>query len=215
MKKTIIAIVFTFLSLLILMTFSGCVLRPTPSEYFDSLQELKDSISNNSSILFPDTTDYVFVDSVKFSKVYRGKSNILEGYSYGGDLIVGQSDTHLSSIYFICEILDVAYDDRNPAPKLDANTKILGVDLYEKITDQSENPDYLASGNFQEGSKIIGYIYQFDLNGCRYSISAHLIILPEELDNLNSNDVDAKVEDCKNEVLYLVESIIKQEEIVK
>ncbi len=212
MRKTIIHIVILLLLLMICATFSGCVLRPTPYEYYDSLQELKDSVGNNSSILFPDTTDYVFVDSVKFSKVYRGKSNILEGYSYGGDINKSKSKTNLYRLRLKCEILKVAYDDKNPTPELNANTKIIDYDVYKRITDQSKNPDYLALERYREGSKIISYFYEFDIRECRYYISAELVISPEELNDLNSEEVEAKVENCKNEVIYLVESIIEQEE---
>lgn len=215
MKKKMIPTVFLLLLLISLTTFSGCVIRPTPYEYFDSLQELKDSIGNRSSIIFPDTTGYVFADdTVKFRKVYVEKSNIFQGYSFNSELDEFKSDTSL--FYLNCKgnILEKQYDERNPPPDLEPNTEISGVSVVEKLYDASENPNTFSSKMYigQEGSKIHVLYYQFDLNGCRYSVLGHMFIPITDLENMKDKDVDAKVENFENEVLFLVESIIKQEE---
>ncbi len=213
MKKKRISIVFLLLLLIIFTTLSGCI-RPTPYEYFDSIQELKDSIGNNPSIIFPDTTGYVFADEAQYRKTYIGKSNIFQGYFFNGELDETKCDISLFSLNCICNILEKQFDERNPPPDLEPNTEISGINVVEKLYDASEDPNTYALKPYlgQEGSKIHVFHYQFDLSGCRYFVLGHMFIPKNDLKNMKDKDVNTKVKDCKNEVLFLVESIIKQED---
>lgn len=170
MKKSIAAVIISLFCLLVLMVFSGCV-RVVPYDNMESLQKLKNSIDSDLNIIFPDTTIYKFAEDAQYLKVYKGKSNLVQGYNFGGDLDAAHSDTLLWNLNFTCRIIETTYDERNPAPPINANTKILGVDVYEQILDESDDPDLHDLGWYPEESKIVHYSYQFDLKGCRYSVS--------------------------------------------
>lgn len=210
MRRIKILAIILLVFLLIPVAFSKCVIRPVPYEYFDSLQELKDSIGNVPNIYFPDTERYVFSDEAKFQKVYKGKSNILQGYYFNDELDASESDTSLFYLQCICNILEKQYDERNPAPPLNANTKVLGTDVNEKIREESGDPNMSASDWYPEGSKIVNFSYQFDFKGCRYTVKGNLVIPPEKLNTLDDLQIESTVERGKNEVLDLVKSIIEQ-----
>lgn len=210
MKKIIIPVVVAVL-ILLFISYAYTSIKKLPYDKFESLQELKNSISSDLGIRFPETTGYEFEKDAIYQKNYVGKSNTVMGYSYGGELDTSDSHTDLRKINFGCTKLAAVYDERNPVPPLDANTKILVIDVYEQIQDESEDSNLSKLGWYPEDSKIVNYYYQFDLEGCRYYISGTLVIPPDELNTLNTQEVETMVEDGKNEVLDLVMSIIDKQ----
>lgn len=203
--KTAAIILFLFL---ISMTFLGCI-RKTPHDEFQSLQELKDSLNSDSRIIFPDLAGYEYDKNYpQYWKVYRGKSNVIQGYNIGSKLDPAKSESNLWSLIFTCRLLDTTYDKSNPEPALNANMKVSGIDVSEGIVDTPNDPH---TNLYPEGSRNISIGYAFDSDGCRYNVAGNLLIPPDKLKSLDDREIDALIEDSKKELLVFVKSIIGKE----
>jgi hypothetical protein len=211
MEKSIKFLVSLLLTFLVLAAFFGCYERSLPYDYFKSLQELENSIDSGLSVVFPDTTRYQFADKYFYRKVYKGKSNIVQGYDLGGDLDPSKSDTSLWDMSVSCRLLDATYDKRNPEPSLCANINECNTDIFEQIIDKSNDADLQKLNLYPKGAKIVCYIYDFDFNGCRFYVNGTLVIQLENLKILDGKEVEAMVQNGKSEMLDLVKSIIEKE----
>ena len=209
-QKIIVLVLAVLLVSFLVFLIVGVLSHDTSNPYYyvNSLDELKKVFKKEPDFLFPDLSKYDFITTYMVGHKPTNKK-ILTSYSIGGSRTDGnweRSDSVLHELSIGCSKPKLLSNESNPVRELDLNFEHLGVKMSEENYDIS-NTEGTISDQFPKGSFVFRYTYRFDLGDCRYGLNGLIVVLPDDLSN---TDTDALIEQGKNELLKIAESIIIQ-----
>ena len=209
MKKTMKKILLLLLALTISTScLASCAVAPTTE--FNSLAELQEAVKDSPDIILPDISAYKFEEGSMFWVDYRtSKKKTPAMYSIHG--LAENDDSVLAGLGLECRILNYYAETGTVFEDLDLNAEYFGIQMYERIVDQTEDPDFLQDKALEKGTLFYSIYYSFDLKECRYQIGGALIIPAGEVSSIN---IDEEIEKSKQELLQIVKQIIEKGKLI-
>ena len=182
---------------------ASCAVAPTTE--FDSLEELQEAIKDSPDMILPDISEYEFEDGSMFWVDYRtSKKKTPAMYSIHG--LTENDDSVLAGLGLECRILNYYVERGMVFEDLDLNAEYFGKQMYERIVDQTKDPDFMQYNTLEKGTLFYSISYFFDLRECQYDIGGALVIPAGEASSIN---IDDEIEKSKQELLQIVKQIIE------
>ncbi|MDR3037394.1 MAG: hypothetical protein LBU31_03175 [Coriobacteriales bacterium] len=193
------------------LSLVGC--QSTPTHQVDSYNQIKEALADQPDIIYPDLSRYEQTGTLIYVvHHYIGNTRLFDGYSVylqDSEMKDAASASALSSIEIGC--LNEEHLTEFRLPEFSAHLPVMRYRTVE-MEYIEENSSVYGNGEdtgypYPEGSKIGAFSCSFSLKGYRYSLSAGVLLTP---DDLKVVDLETELGKARAEFFTVIDSILDQ-----